>query len=71
MQGAVRHFDEKCVALVSAHPERCREYAERSVGLAALYNEERGLMGAAELAKRAIDEGKSVPEVAGGEPPGG
>ena len=36
------------------------KYAERSVGVAALYNEERGFMGAAELAKKAIDTGKSV-----------
>jgi aspartate ammonia-lyase len=64
LANAVRHFDEKCVRLVEAHPDRCREYAERSVGVAALYNEERGFMGAAELAKRAIDSGKSVTEVA-------
>jgi aspartate ammonia-lyase len=63
LTNAVRHFDEKCVRLVEAHPDRCREYAERSVGVAALYNEERGFMGAAELAKRAIDSGKSVTEV--------
>ena len=41
-----------------------REYAERSVGVAALYNEERGFMGAAELAQKAIETGKSVKEVA-------
>jgi aspartate ammonia-lyase len=31
--------------------------------VAALHNEERGFMGAAELAKKAIDTGKSVNEV--------
>lgn len=63
MRNAVVTFDEKCVQLVKPHPEKMREYAERSVGVAALYNEERGFMGAAELAKKATDTGKSVKEV--------
>jgi aspartate ammonia-lyase len=63
MRNAVAMFDEKCVRLIKAHPEKTREYAERSVGVAALYNEERGFMGAAELAKKAIDTGKSIREV--------
>jgi aspartate ammonia-lyase len=63
MTSAVRTFDEKCVRLLKAHRDKCREYAERSVGVAALYNEERGFLGAAELAKKAIETGKSVREV--------
>jgi aspartate ammonia-lyase len=63
MRNAVATFDEKCVQLIKPHPEKMREYAERSVGVAALYNEERGFMGAAELAKKAIETGKSVKEV--------
>ena len=63
MSNAVKTFDEKCVRLIKAHPEKMREYAERSVGVAALYNEERGFMGAAELAQKAIEEGKSVKEI--------
>jgi aspartate ammonia-lyase len=63
MSNAVATFDEKCVRLIKPHPEKMREYAERSVGIAALYNEERGFMGAAELAKKAIETGKSVKEV--------
>ena len=39
------------------------ELKPEAVGVAALYNEERGFMGAAELAKKAIDTGKSVKEV--------
>lgn len=54
----------KCVRLIKPHPDEMREYAERSVGIAALYNEERGFMGAAELAQKAIETGKSVKEVA-------
>ena len=63
MRNAVATFDEKCVRLIKPHREKMREYAERSVGVAALYNEERGFMGAAELAQKAIETGKSVKEV--------
>ena len=63
MRNAVTTFDEKCVRLIKPHREKMQEYAERSVGVAALYNEERGFMGAAELTKKAIDTGKSVKEV--------
>lgn len=63
VRNAVTTFDEKCVRLIKAHPEKLREYAERTVGRAALYNEERGFMGAAELANKAIETGKSVEEV--------
>ena len=64
MRNAVATFDERCVRLIKAHPEKMREYAERSVGVAALYNEERGFMGAVKLAEKAIETGKSVKEVA-------
>jgi aspartate ammonia-lyase len=63
MRNAVATFDEKGVRLIKPHPEKMREYAERSVGVAALYNEKRGFMGAAELAKKAAETGKSVKEV--------
>jgi aspartate ammonia-lyase len=63
MRNAVATFDEKCVRLIKPHREKMSEYAERSVGVAALYNEERGFMGAAELAKKAIESGKSVKEI--------
>jgi aspartate ammonia-lyase len=60
---ATETFDEKCVRLIQAHRERCQEYAERSVGRAAELNEERGFMGAAEVAMKAVESGKSIPEV--------
>ena len=63
MRNAVTTFDENCVRLIKAHPEKMRQYAERSVGVAALYNEERGFMGAAELAQKAVEKGKSVKEI--------
>jgi aspartate ammonia-lyase len=60
---AVETFDQKCVRLIKAHPDRCREYAERTVGLAAKLNEKLGFMGAAEVAQRAVETGKTIPEV--------
>jgi aspartate ammonia-lyase len=63
LQRAVQSFAEKCARGITAHAERCREYAERSVGQAATLNQELGFMGAAEVAKRAIETGKSVDEL--------
>src|SRR5262245_43911023 len=63
MANAVKTFDKKCVRGVTANRERCRWYAENTVGLATLLNEELGFMGAAELANRAIDSGKSIQEL--------
>jgi aspartate ammonia-lyase len=63
LTNAVRTFDESCIRLVKADRERCREHADRSVGNAALYNEELGFLGAAELATRAIETGRFVKEL--------
>jgi fumarate hydratase class II/aspartate ammonia-lyase len=60
---AAKTFDKKCVRGITADRERCRWYAENTVGLATLYNEELGFMGAAELADRAIRSGRSVQEL--------
>jgi fumarate hydratase class II/aspartate ammonia-lyase len=63
MAQAARTFDESCVRVIRANRERCQEYRERSVGLAALHNEELGFMGAAELAKQAVETGKTIEEL--------
>jgi aspartate ammonia-lyase len=63
MTRAVKTFDKKCVRGITADRERCRWYAENTVGLATMYNEELGFMGAAELADRAIRSGRSVKEL--------
>ncbi len=60
---AVKTFDKKCVGGITANRDRCRWYAENTVGLATLFNEELGFMGAAELASRAIESGKSVQQL--------
>jgi aspartate ammonia-lyase len=64
MTSAVRTFDERCIRVVRAHPDRCREFAERSVGRAALFNDELGFLGAAKLAERAVETGRRVEELA-------
>lgn len=63
MTNAVKTFDKKCVRGITANRDRCRWYAENTVGLATLFNEELGFMGAAELANRAIESGKSVQQL--------
>jgi aspartate ammonia-lyase len=63
MTAAVRTFDERCVRVVKAHRDKCREFRDRSVGLAALHNEELGYMGASELAKKAVETGRTIDEL--------
>lgn len=63
MTNAVRSFAEKCVRGITANRERCAEYAERTVGLAALQNQKLGFLGAAKLAQRAMASGQSVQEL--------
>lgn len=63
MKNAVHTLDEKCIRGIRAHPERCRTYAEQSVGRAAELNEQLGFMGAAEIAQRAMETGKSIDEL--------
>ena len=60
---AVTTFDVKTVRLLKAHVERCRSYAERTVGAATALNLELGFQGAAEVAQEAIRSGRTVDEV--------
>jgi len=68
MTNAVRTFDERCVKLIRACPDRCREYAERSVGRAAELNEPLVFMAAVEVAQLAMDTGKTIPEALAASP---
>jgi aspartate ammonia-lyase len=63
LAAVVRTLDTKTVRLMKAHPDRCREYAERTVGAATMLNETLGFMGAAEVAREAIESGRTVDEV--------
>ena len=60
---AITTFDVKTVRLMQAHAERCRSYAERTVGAATALNLELGFQGAAEVAQEAIRSGRTVDEV--------
>lgn len=56
-------FAGRCVDGTTANEERCRDYAERTVGLATILNTHIGYNGAAEISKEAVRENKTVREV--------
>jgi aspartate ammonia-lyase len=61
---AITTFDKECVREIKARPEQMRKFAERSIGQAALLNEEIGFMVAAEVAIKATETDKTIREVA-------
>lgn len=56
-------FVEKCVRGIEADAERCRDYFEASAGLATILNQHVGYAKAAEIAKEAIADGKTMREL--------
>ncbi|MDH5509832.1 MAG: aspartate ammonia-lyase [Nitrospinota bacterium] len=56
-------LDEKCVAGVTVNKEVCERYALQSPSLATFLNPYIGYVRASEVAKKAVREGKTVPEV--------
>ena len=58
-------LDDPVALVLEADDDRA--VCARGVGRAALHNSERGFLGAAELAKKAIDKGKTVEEIVEGE----
>ena len=64
LANAVRVFTEKCVSGIQADAGKCRDYAERSIGLATLLKPVIGYHAASELAREAAATGKSVPQLA-------
>jgi len=63
LAAATHVFAEKCVSGLRWDLERAREYAEASAGMATLLNPHIGYLAAAEVAKQAKAEGKSVVEI--------
>jgi fumarate hydratase class II len=59
----IRAFAERCVRGIEANVERCRELAERSMGLATALNPYIGYLAAAEVAKEALARGVSLRQV--------
>ena len=60
---ALKILSEKCISGITANEERCRHYAENSMGLATALNAYIGYAKAAEVAKEAAKSGKSIPQV--------
>ncbi len=60
---AIKVLDEKCVSGITADKERCRSYAEKSLGLATALNAFIGYARAAEVTKEALASGKTLVQV--------
>jgi fumarate hydratase class II/aspartate ammonia-lyase len=63
LASATSVFTSKCVAGLSWDLERAREYVEASAGMATLLNPHIGYLAAADVAKQAVAEGKTVVQV--------
>ena len=60
---AVREVRIRCIEGIAADPDRCRDYAHHSLGLAAALTPQLGYAKASEIARQAVEEGKSLVEV--------
>jgi aspartate ammonia-lyase len=56
----IADFIQKCVNGITANKERCREYFEKSVGLATALNPHIGYLHAAEIAHQSLLTGESI-----------
>jgi aspartate ammonia-lyase len=60
---ALKQVKERCVDGIKAVPERCRSYAEGSIGIVTALSPYLGYLKAAEIAKEAVDQEKTIIEV--------
>ena len=63
LTNGIHVFSERCVRGITANAARCRELAERSMGLATALNPYLGYLAAAEVAKEALQRGVSLRQV--------
>ncbi|MDP8225462.1 MAG: aspartate ammonia-lyase [Candidatus Lernaella stagnicola] len=63
LTSACRQLRLRCVEGITANPDRCEDYAYRSMGLATALAPSIGYLGAAAVAKRAFAEGKTITEL--------
>lgn len=56
-------FTDRCVKGIEANKERCREYADRSPGLATILNQVIGYEAAARITKEALASGRNVRDI--------
>ena len=61
---AASNFAEHCIRGIEAHPDRCREFADKSLAVVTILNEHVGYLKAAEVAKLALAKNLSVREAA-------
>ncbi len=64
MSNALEQVRIRCIEGLKANPGRCREYAEKSLGLAAALSPRIGYARAAALARKALEQGKTIQEMA-------
>jgi fumarate hydratase class II len=64
LANSAQTFADRCVSGLEANEGRCQSYAENALGLATALNSYIGYDKAAEIAKTAYKEGKSVKEIA-------
>jgi aspartate ammonia-lyase len=60
----LRQFDTRCVAGITANPERCNLYAQSTVSLATALNPYIGYSKAAEIVKESVATGESIIKIA-------
>ena len=63
LTNALRVFRTRCVEGITADPDRCRQYADRSMALATALNPYIGYAAAAEVVKESVRTGKGIPEI--------
>jgi fumarate hydratase class II len=64
LTNAIRNFTRRCVDGIGANRDRCRELAEKSLAVVTALVPKLGYDRAAEVAKRAFEENRSIREVA-------
>jgi fumarate hydratase class II len=64
LANSTQTFADRCVSGLEANEARCLSYAENALGLATALNSHIGYDKAAEIAKKAFDEGQSIKEIA-------
>jgi aspartate ammonia-lyase len=57
-------FRKKCVEGIRVNEERCLDYLEKNPALATLLSPKIGYLEAAKIAKQALEQGRSVKEIA-------
>ena len=60
LKNGMNLFATKCIDGITANEDRCRDYAEKTVGLATFLNPHIGYYKAAELSKEAVKKGMTV-----------